>query len=158
MSWRVIDFFFSTTWPKRPNISYTETKNKRDNKDRMSNGKKNTIMRVKYINNACLLSVKLINTPKQHRQPPKVFIFSVCVSISLLLSRFHTSFRLGHTVYSHSNGKPVKCCYISTTDTETGECKTPKRCHYWSSPNFLIMSPAEDYKWLHVGGLFYYVT
>lgn len=23
MSWRVIDFFFSTTWPKRPNISWT---------------------------------------------------------------------------------------------------------------------------------------
>lgn len=30
MSWRVIDFFFSTTWPNRPNISWTEERKEGD--------------------------------------------------------------------------------------------------------------------------------
>lgn len=101
--------------------------------------------------------MKLITTAKQHIQPLKFFFLCLDFSLHRLLSRFHTSFRLGHAVYSHDNGKPVKYA-TQALQPETGECKPPKGCHYWPSPNFLIITPAEDYKWLNVGGLFYHDT
>lgn len=76
----------------------------------------------------------------------------LCPNIFLhkLLSRFHTSFNLGYTVYSHYKGKPVKNA-TSAPQPGTGDLERIIGSDYFSCPKFLIITPSRDYKRLHVG-------